>query len=152
MNDRAITGVLALCPGRAAAATLEQVLEQPDLANDPVVIVGDSSRQRDKRATYRAIFSTLGRVRRPVLWVPECTEFAFEREATTRLPIRAGPAGDARRQALRSRPAGRRARRRAHAHIPAVPRAAFPTPCCLRGAQPGQPRMARALTQPNGAA
>ncbi|HET6173924.1 MAG TPA: hypothetical protein VFD90_15035 [Gaiellales bacterium] len=91
MNDRAITGVLALCPGRAAAATLEQVLEQPDLANDPVVIVGDSSRQRDKRATYRAIFSTLGRVRRPVLWVPECTEFAFEREATTRLPIRAGP-------------------------------------------------------------
>jgi hypothetical protein len=80
MTDRAITGVLALCPGRAAAATLEQVLAQPDLANDLIVIVGDSSRQRDKRATYRAIFSTLGRVRRPVLWVPEYTESAFERE------------------------------------------------------------------------
>jgi hypothetical protein len=80
MTDRAITGVLALCPGRAAAATLEQVLAQPDLANDLIVIVGDSSRQRDKRATYRAIFSTLGRVRRPVLWVPEYTESAFEGE------------------------------------------------------------------------
>lgn len=80
MNDQAITGVLALCPGRTAAATLEQVLAQPDLASDLIVIVGDSRRQRDKRATYRAIFSTLGRVRRPVLWVPEDTESAFERE------------------------------------------------------------------------
>ena len=80
MTERAITGALALCPGRAAAATLEQLLAQPDLANDLIVIVGDSSRQRDKRATYRAIFSTLGRVRRPVLWVPEHTESAVERD------------------------------------------------------------------------
>ena len=80
MIDRAITGALALCPGRAAAATLEEVLAQPDLANDLIVIVGDSSRRQDKRATYRAIFSTLGRIRRPVLWIPEYTESAFESE------------------------------------------------------------------------
>jgi hypothetical protein len=61
-------------------ATLEQALAQPDLANDLIVIVGDSSRQRDKRATYRAIFSTLGRVGRPVLWVPEFNESPFEPE------------------------------------------------------------------------
>ena len=53
MTDRAIRGMLALCPGRGRLATLEQVLVQPDLANDLIVIVGDSSRRRDKRATYR---------------------------------------------------------------------------------------------------
>lgn len=80
MTDRAFRGMLALCPGRGATATLEQVLVQPDLADDLIVIVGDSSRRRDRRATRLAIFSTLGRVRRPVLWIPEDTESAFERE------------------------------------------------------------------------
>lgn len=81
MSDHGITGMLALCPGRATAATLEEVLAQPDLANDLIVLVGNSSRERGKRATYRAIFSTLGRVGRPVLWIPEHAESAFEREA-----------------------------------------------------------------------
>jgi hypothetical protein len=54
MTDRATTGVLALCPGRAAAATLEQVLVQPDLANDLMVIVGNSSALPSTRCATRA--------------------------------------------------------------------------------------------------
>ena len=54
-DHRAITGALALCPGRAAGATLREVIAQPDLANDLIVIVGDSSRRQDKRTTFRDI-------------------------------------------------------------------------------------------------
>jgi hypothetical protein len=75
-----INGLLALGPGRAAVATLEQALAEPDLANDVVAIVGDSSREREKRDTYHAIFSVLGWAQRPVLWIPGPVDGAFERE------------------------------------------------------------------------
>jgi hypothetical protein len=75
-----VTGVLALAPGRAAMRTLERVLAEPGLASDMLVIVGDSGRQREKRAGYRSIARTLGRVQRPALWVPGPVDGIFERE------------------------------------------------------------------------
>jgi hypothetical protein len=80
MTEQHITGVLALGPGRAALATLEQVLAQSDLRDDMIAIVGDADGRREKRDTYRALFSTLGRARRPVLWVPGPVDGRLEPE------------------------------------------------------------------------
>jgi hypothetical protein len=75
--DQLLTGVLALAPERGAAATIEQILSLPDLAGDTIVIVGDADERRSKRRVYREIFTTLGRVQRPVLWVPGPVDSAF---------------------------------------------------------------------------
>jgi hypothetical protein len=80
MIDQRITGLVALGPMRAATASLQQVLAQPDLAGDLIVIVGDANRRREKRDTYRSLFSTLGRVHRPALWVPGPADAGLERE------------------------------------------------------------------------
>jgi hypothetical protein len=74
------TGLVALGPMRAATASLQRVLAQPELAGDLIVIVGDANRGREKRDAYRAIFSTLGRVHRPALWVPGPADGGLERE------------------------------------------------------------------------
>jgi hypothetical protein len=78
MTERHITGVLALAPGRAAIETLEHVLAERDLRDDVIAIVGDADARGGKRDTYRALFSTLGRLRRPVLWVPGPVDGRFE--------------------------------------------------------------------------
>jgi hypothetical protein len=68
------------------------VLVEPDLAGDMVVIVGDAGRQREKSATYRSIVGTLGRVRRPALWVPGPVDGIFERELRLAYGTAARPA------------------------------------------------------------
>jgi hypothetical protein len=80
MIDERITGLVALGPMRAATASLQQVLAQPDLAGDLIVIVGDANRRREQRDTYRSLFGTLGRVQRPALWVPGPADGGLERE------------------------------------------------------------------------
>jgi hypothetical protein len=70
--------MLALSPVRGARESLEQVLAEPDLASDMIVIVGDETVSAGKRATYRALFAALGRARRPVLWVPGPIDRALE--------------------------------------------------------------------------
>jgi hypothetical protein len=81
MNDQAITGVMALGPGRGAVATLEHVLALPDFAEDAIVVVGDLDDYPGKRETYRRLFTTLGRARRGVLWAPGPVDSALAREA-----------------------------------------------------------------------
>lgn len=80
MTDRPITRMLALGPVRGALESLEQVLAQPELATDMIVIVGDESASAGKRETYRNLFAALGRARRPVLWVPGPIDRALEHE------------------------------------------------------------------------
>ena len=80
MNDQAITGAMALGPGRGAVATLEHVLELPDFAEDAIVIVGDLDDYPGKRETYRRLFTTLGHARRGVLWAPGPVDGALARE------------------------------------------------------------------------
>jgi hypothetical protein len=77
VTDQLLTGVLALAPERGAAATIAQMLALPDLANDTIVILGDTDARQGKRRTYREIFSLLGRAQRPVLWVPGPVDRAF---------------------------------------------------------------------------
>jgi hypothetical protein len=83
MNDQAITGVMALGPGRGAVATLEHVLALPDFADDAIVVVGDLDDYPGKRETYRRLFTTLGHARRGVLWAPGPVDGALAREVRT---------------------------------------------------------------------
>jgi hypothetical protein len=102
MIDQRISGLVALGPMRAVTASLQQVLAQPDLAGDLIVIVGDENRQREKRDTYRSLFSTLGRVQRPALWVPGPADGGLEREVRSAYGL-AGQVSAAQRPAPRSR-------------------------------------------------
>jgi hypothetical protein len=72
--------MLALSPARGALESLEQVLAEPDLASDMIVIVGDATVSVGKRDLYRNLFAALGRARRPVLWVPGPVDRALEHE------------------------------------------------------------------------
>jgi hypothetical protein len=80
MTDQLLTGVLVLAPERGAAATIAQVLALSDLANDTIVIVGDANASRGKRRLYREMFTLLGQVRRPVLWIPGPVDSALVAE------------------------------------------------------------------------
>jgi hypothetical protein len=45
-----------------------------------VLVQGNTRDSPGKRATYRAMFATLGRARRTVLWVPGSFDARFERD------------------------------------------------------------------------
>ena len=73
--------VAAVVLAVASIGAVTTLQHRASSSRDAQVELGQVQREFDgKRATYRAIFSTLGRIRRPVLWVPEYTESAFERE------------------------------------------------------------------------
>ena len=137
MTDQLLTGVLVLAPERGAAATIAQVLALPELANDTIVIVGDANASRGKRRIYREMFSLLGRVQRPVLWIPGPVDNAFAGDVRER--VRAGDAPDCR--ATRGEPAAGRGHgharerdpRRAHPVVQASPGSPPPAPRGVRG-------------------
>jgi hypothetical protein len=72
MNDQAMTGVMVLGPTWGAVATLERVLAPPDFAED--------ANYPATSETYRWLFTTIGRARRGVLWVPGPVDGALARE------------------------------------------------------------------------
>jgi hypothetical protein len=82
-SERPLAGVLALGPVRGAAESIRQVIALPELATDTVVVVDDLDDYRDRRATYREIFATLGAARRPVVLAPRLIDDALAVELHT---------------------------------------------------------------------
>jgi Icc-related predicted phosphoesterase len=67
---RAVRKLLVVGPVRDDVAALAQALDQSAAASDAIAVVGDIGAAWSARATYRAIFRTLGDSARPTFWIP----------------------------------------------------------------------------------